>query len=259
MGTMKTIEDLTEEQAKIYEWQIAVPGFGLEGQKKLAAASVLISRVGGLGGLVAYELAAAGIGKLVLYHGGKVRPSDLNRQLLMTRDWVGKPRIESIERRLLELNPDLEIVAIGENISEVNAEAAVAQADVVVCAAPLFSERFAMNSEAIRQKKPFVDCAMYEMEAQILNVDPGRTACLRCLYPDEPAGWKRQFPVFGAVSGAIGCMGAMEAIKIIAGFGSPLYGTLLRINMTDMNIRRIVVRRNAQCKICGGRSNVETA
>ena len=254
MRTAETIGGLTAEQTAIYEWQIAVPGFGLEGQKKLASASVLISRVGGLGGLVAYELAAAGIGKLVLYHAGNVRPSDLNRQLLMTHDWIGKPRIESIERRLLELNPDLEIVAIGENISEGNAGAAVAQADVVVCAAPLFSERFAMNNEAVRQKKPFVDCAMYEMEAQILNVDPGKTACLRCLYPEEPHGWKRQFPVFGAVSGSIGCLGAMEAIKIIAGFGSPLYGTMLRINMTDMTIRRLSVRRREKCQCCGGTS-----
>jgi molybdopterin/thiamine biosynthesis adenylyltransferase len=111
MGTMKTLGNLTEEQTAIYEWQIAVPGFGLEGQKKLAAASVLISRVGGLGGLVAYELAAAGIGKLVLYHAGNVRESDLNRQLLMTHDWIGKPRIESIKRRLLDLNPKLDIVA----------------------------------------------------------------------------------------------------------------------------------------------------
>ena len=117
---------LTPGQKARYEWQIAVRGFGESGQKKLSHASVLVSRVGGLGGLVAYELAAAGVGKLILYHAGNVRESDLNRQLLMTHDWVGKPRIESIERRLLELNPDLEISAIGENVSDANAEAAVA-------------------------------------------------------------------------------------------------------------------------------------
>jgi len=248
---MNSHDILTSGQKAIYEWQIAVPGFGESGQKKISHSSALVSRVGGLGGLVAYELAAAGIGKLVLYHAGKVRESDLNRQLLMTRDWVGKPRIESIERRLLELNPDLEISAMGKNISEDNVADAVSQADVVVCAAPLFSERFAMNNEAVRQKKPLVDCAMYELEAQIMSVDPGRSACLRCLYPEDPAGWKRQFPVFGAVSGAIGCIGAMEAIKIIAGLGAPLYGTMLRINMADMTTQRISVRRNKRCTVCG--------
>jgi len=253
---MERIRELTAEQAALYEWQIAIPAFGATGQKKLAAASVLVSRVGGLGGLAAYELAAAGIGKLVLYHAGNVRPSDLNRQLLMTHDWIGKPRIESIKRRLWELNPRMEITAIGENINESNAASAVAEADVVVCAAPLFTERFAMNREAIRQKKPFVDCAMYELEAQILSVDPGKTACLRCLYPEEPHGWNRQFPVFGAVSGSIGCLGAMEAIKIIAGFGVPLFGTMLRINMADMTIRRLSVRRNEKCRICGGLQNL---
>ena len=97
---MNQIIQLTELERSIYEWQINVPGFGEEGQRRLRGASVLISRCGGLGGLVAYELAAAGVGRLVLYHGGKVLPGDLNRQLLMTRDWIGKPRIEWIRGRL---------------------------------------------------------------------------------------------------------------------------------------------------------------
>ena len=91
---------LTDEEKAVYEWQIWVPEFGDEGQEKLKGASVLISRVGGLGSVVAYELAAAGVGRLVLAHGGNVKPSDLNRQLLMTHDWLGKPRVESAARRL---------------------------------------------------------------------------------------------------------------------------------------------------------------
>ncbi|MBL9132269.1 MAG: ThiF family adenylyltransferase, partial [Verrucomicrobiaceae bacterium] len=99
---------LSAEERAIYEWQMWVPGVGEEGQLKLKSASVLISRVGGLGGLGALELAAAGIGKLVLAHGGDLLPSDLNRQLLQTHDHIGKPRIESIVRRLRELNPRCE-------------------------------------------------------------------------------------------------------------------------------------------------------
>ena len=103
---------LTDKERAVYEWQLDVPGFGEEGQEKLKNASVLVSRCGGLGSVVAYELASAGIGKLILAHGGNVKDSDLNRQLLMTDDWLGKPRIESVERRLKELNPRLEILAV---------------------------------------------------------------------------------------------------------------------------------------------------
>ena len=205
---------VTAEERSIYEWQSWVPGFGEAGQEKLKSASVMISRVGGVGSVVAYELAAAGIGKLVLAHAGNVKPSDLNRQLLMTHDWIGKPRIDSIRRRLLDLNPRLEIVAVGENVSESNASRLVEQSDVVVDCAPLFTERFAMNAACVSQGKPLVECAMYELEAQITTVIPGQTPCLRCLHPEAPESWTRQFPVFGAVSGTVACLAAMEVINL---------------------------------------------
>jgi molybdopterin/thiamine biosynthesis adenylyltransferase len=242
--------ELTAQDRAIYEWQMWVPGFGEKGQRALKAASVLVSRCGGLGGLVAYELAAAGVGRLVLYHGGNVAPSDLNRQLLMTRDWVGKPRIESITRRLHDLNPDVEIVARGENISPANAAEAVSLADIIVDCAPLFSERFAMNHEAVGQRKPIIECAMYSLEAQVTTVVPGRTPCLRCLYPAEPLAWKRQFPVFGAVSGTAACLAAMEAIKVLSGIGEPLYGRMLHIDIANMSFRTLRVKRNPECQEC---------
>ena len=111
-------KSLTDEERAVYEWQMWVPEFGEEGQEKLKGASVLISRIGGLGGVVAYELAAAGVGRLVLAHAGDVKPSDLNRQLLMTHDGLGKSRVESAARRLRELNPRLEIEAVAENVTD---------------------------------------------------------------------------------------------------------------------------------------------
>lgn len=248
---MTSIKQLTDEERQIYEWQMWVPDFGEIGQQKLKNASVMISRVGGVGSVVAYELAAAGVGKLVLAHAGNVKPSDLNRQLLMTHDWIGKPRIESIRRRLLELNPRLEIVAVGENVSDANAAELVSQCDIVVDCAPLFPERFAMNLQAVRQNKPLVECAMYELEAHLISVLPGQSACLRCVFPEEPPTWKRQFPVFGAVSGTVACMGAMEAIKIIAEIGSPQAGKLLKMDLRDMSFRQLKVERRADCPVCG--------
>ncbi len=245
---------LTDVERAVYEWQMWVSDFGEAGQECLKGASVLISRLGGLGGVVAYELAAAGIGRLVLAHAGNVKPSDLNRQLLMTHDGLGKPRIESAARRLKELNPRLEVLALPENVNEDNAARLVGEADVVVDCAPLFEERLLMNREAVRQMRPMVECAMYELEACITTVLPGRTPCLACLYPEKPAAWKRKFPVFGAVSGTVGCLGAMEVIKVVAGLGEPLAGEMLLCDLRDMSFRKVKLKRNPSCPVCGAAS-----
>ena len=241
---------LTDEERATYEWQIWVPGFGEEGQEKLKDASVLVSRCGGLGSVVAYELAAAGVGKLVLAHGGNVKHSDLNRQLLMTHDWLGKPRVESAKRRLLELNPRLEIVTVDSNIKDNNAAEIVEQADVIVDCAPLFEERFAMNREAIRQNKPLIECAMYDLEAHIYTVLPKRSACVACLFPKKPPAWTREFPVFGAVSGMVACMGAMEAIKVISGLGEVLSDRMVMCDLRSMQFRELAISRRESCEVC---------
>ena len=241
---------LTSAEKAIYEWQMWVPGIGEEGQQKLKDATVLISRCGGLGGLVAYELAAAGVGKLVIAHAGNVKPSDLHRQLLMTAGWVGKPRIDSIARRLSDLNPRVEVVGIPENISEDNVSKLVGRADVVVDCAPLFEERLLLNRESVRQSKPMVECAMYELQFHITTVLPSKSPCLACLHPEAPSHWKRQFPVFGAVSGTVGCMGAMETIKLITGIGEPLTGSLLSMDLRDFQVMKTKITRRKDCTVC---------
>jgi molybdopterin/thiamine biosynthesis adenylyltransferase len=199
---------------------------------------------------VAYELAAAGVGHLILAHGGNVKPSDLNRQLLMTDDWIGKPRVESAARRLTEFNPLVKITSVRENITEENAMKLLAQADLVVDCAPLFQERFALNRAAVLQKKPLVECAMYEFEGHLTTIIPGETACLNCLYPEFPDYWKRQFPVFGAVAGCMGCMGAVEAIKHICGVHSDLRDKLLVADLRKMTFRRFRSQRLPSCAVC---------
>lgn len=232
---------LTPEERETYAWQIDVPGFGAEGQRRLKGASVLVSRVGGLGSAVALELAAAGVGRLVLVHAGTVQPADLNRQLLMTHDWIGRPGIESIERRLREFNPRLEIVAVDGTVHEANAARLVGLADCVVDAAPMFEERLAMNDAAERQGTPVVEAAMYELEATLTVIHPPRTRRFRELVAAPPPSWQRRFPVFGAVSGAVGCLAAMEAIKLLAGFGEPLLGRMLRIDLRRMRCQEFAI------------------
>lgn len=244
--------ELTTGERAIYEWQMWLPGFGEAAQRRLKGASVLVSRVGGLGGNVAYQLAAAGVGRLILAHAGDLRPSDLNRQLLQTHDRIGRPRIESIVRRLHDLNPRLEITAVAENISDANAAALVAPADVVVDAAPMFEERLALNRAAVAARRPMVECAVYAFEAHVTTFIPGRTGCLQCLVPEVPPGWKRHFPVLGAVSGTAGCLGAVEVVKLLTGLGEPLAGTRLVMDLGTMQFRRLNAPRRADCPVCGG-------
>ena len=249
---MPDLPPLTDPERALYEWQMWVPGVGEEGQRKLKATSVLISRVGGLGGLVALELAAAGVGKLVLAHGGALQPSDLNRQLLQTHDHIGKPRMDSIVRRLHELNPRCEIVGYAENVTPENAAALVAQADIVVDAAPLFQERLALNAAAMRARKPMVECAMHTLEASVTTFVPGKTGCLACYVPEVPPTWKRQFPVFGAVSGTAACIGALEVIKLLTGIGETLCGELLSMDLGTLQFRKVRLPKRDDCAVCGG-------
>jgi molybdopterin-synthase adenylyltransferase len=244
-------EPLTPEELATYDWQMLVPGVGEEGQRKLKGASVLITRVGGVGGAVAYQLAAAGVGRLILAHAGTIKSSDLNRQLLMTHAAIGQSRVECAARRLRELNPRLDVIAIAENANLENIARLIEQADLAVGCAPLFEERLALNAESVRRGKPMVDAAMYELTGQLTTILPGQTACLACRVPEPPADWKRKFPVFGAVAGAVGCLGAIEAIKVITGVGEPLADRLLNFDLRDMRFRVVRLYRRADCEVCG--------
>ena len=243
--------ELTDDERTRYEWQLWVRDFGEEGQRRLKSSTVLVSRIGGVGGSAAMQLAAAGVGRLILAHAGNVRLNDLNRQLLMTTIGIGQPRIASAARRLRELNPHVEIETVAENVNDSNAAELVRRCDVVVSAAPLFAERLLMNREAVRQRKPLVDSAMYELEGRLTTIVPGRSPWLSCLYPEPPPNWKREFPVFAAVSSTVGSLAAMEVIKLIAGVGEPLVGRLLTFDLRDMTFRTVPIVRQLDCPMCG--------
>ncbi len=245
------VPDLDDADRDTYAWQIDIDGFGETAQRRLKAASVLVSRVGGLGGATAQYLAAAGVGHLILAHAGNTRPSDLNRQTLMSHANLGAPRISSAQRRLLDLNPRLRITAIPENISPDNAPSLVAMADVVVDAAPLFAERYAINHAAMSALRPVVECAVHDLELHLTTIQPGVTACLRCLYPEPSTTWQRRFPILGAVSGVAGSLAALEVIKIITGFAPPLTHQLLVANLRSMLWRKLRTHRLPDCPDCG--------
>jgi molybdopterin-synthase adenylyltransferase len=246
----KTYLMLTEEDRAIYDWQLDVPGFGEEGQERLRNTTALVSRIGGLGGPVAFALAAAGIGKLILVHAGNLRKDDLNRQILMRWDGLGKPRVQSAAATLSAFNPGIEIEVHDENFTEGNAADFVKGTDLVFSCAPLFDERFLMNRECVRQKKPMVDCAMYNLDGHVLPIIPGETPCLACMFPESPPHWKRRFPVIGAVSALVANVGAMEGLKIAADFGTSNSGKMMLIDADRSSIRKIEVQRRSGCKVC---------
>jgi molybdopterin/thiamine biosynthesis adenylyltransferase len=245
------LPDLTPDERLRYQWQLWVRDFGEEQQRRLKGATALVSRIGGVGGAAAMQLAAAGIGRLVLAHAGPVRLDDLNRQLLMTTDWIGKPRVESAKNMLRALNPHVQVETVEENVSESNAAALVSRCDIVVSAAPLFTERLLMNRQAVQQRKPLVDCAMYDLEGRLTTVIPGQTPCLACLCPEPPTNWKREFPVISPVASTVGCLAAMEVIKVIAGMGAPLAGKLLTFDLREMAFRTLAISREPDCPVCG--------
>ena len=233
-----------------YTWQQDVTGFSSEAQDILRNMTALVSRVGGLGGPLAFSLAAAGGGKSILAHDGELRPDDLNRQILMKHEGLGKPRHEQAGETLRRFNPDLNIETIGENIMESNVAKLIAQSDIVFACAPLFEERLLMNRECVSQNKFFVDTAMYNTEGQLLVVRPGESACLACITPEPPLGWKRRFPVLGAVSAMMAQMGVLEGLKLLTGYAPAHTNTLMHMDTTNMDLRKIKIQRHPDCPHC---------
>lgn len=248
--SMSSLPELTDEERERYAWQFDVRDFGVAGQRRLKATTVLISRIGGVGGSVALQLAAAGIGRLILAHAGDIRLNDLNRQLLMSTAAIGTPRVAAAARRLQELNPHVVVETVNANLTDDTAAEWVSRCDLVVSAAPLFTERLAMNQAAVQQRKPLVDAAMYDLEGRVMTVHPGGGPCLACLYSEPPPNWKRQFPVMSAVSSTVGSIAAMEVIKLASGIGTPLKGELLQFDLRELQFRRWPLPRRDDCPIC---------
>ncbi|HEX4495507.1 MAG TPA: HesA/MoeB/ThiF family protein [Thermoanaerobaculia bacterium] len=243
---------LTELDHEIYARQLRLPGFGPEEQGRLKRASVLVSRVGGLGGTSAMALARAGVGRLILAHDGVVEPENLNRMHLAFREDLGRPRVEAFRDTLKRINPDLEVVVTAENISDRNAVALFEQADVVIDGAPLFEERQAMNREAVRRGKPLVMAAMFALEGYLTVIEPGSTPCLTCLYPEMPPQWTiDSFAVIACSSMVVATLAAMEAIKLLTGYGEVLRNRLLYFDLTDNSFRKLKVSRRPDCPVCG--------
>ena len=248
--------DLTDLDLKRFARQLTIPGFGREQQERLKNSTALITRCGGLGGPIALYLAGAGIGRLIIAHAGKLTWDDMNRMILQPADAVGQPRIDGIVESIRRYNPQVEVVPVTKSLDSVEvARPLVAQADVVCDATPDFRERYALNESAVLEGKPMIEAAMSGMESHLTVLRPPATPCLRCLYPSPPPSWQVYgFPVLGPVSGSLGCLATIEAIKVLTGFGRPLVGRML-VYDSEVNLyQQVELTRDKNCPVCGGMS-----
>ena len=249
---------LTPKELERYSRQIQLPDLGEEGQKALKNTTALVSGVGGLGGTVALYLAVAGIGKLILVRGGELRLDDMNRQILMTDDWVGKTRVTKAQETLAQINPDVEVEAIAEYINPDNVDTLVQRSDIALSCAHNFPERDLLNAACVRWHKPMVEAAMNSMEAYLTTIVPDKTPCLACLFPEKPDWDRRAFGVLGAVSGTLACMSALEAIKLITGLGKPLLGQLLNMDLANVEFHKLHLYKDPDCLVCGNKAGKTT-
>ncbi len=246
---VKILEALTENDLKRYNRQIIMPGFGEAGQRKLKNSKVFVAGAGGLGSPVSVYLAVAGIGHIKMVDHDVIELSNLNRQILHWDMNIGKKKAESAHEKLSKINPDIDIEAIYKTISADNVDELVGNADVIVDAMDNFPTRYILNDSAIKKKIPFVHGAIWGMEGRATTIIPGKTACLRCIFPEAPK--PEVFPVFGAAPGLIGCLQVIEVIKYLSGIGNLLTNKLLIFDGLTSEISQMYLQRNANCKYCG--------
>ena len=245
------LPELTPTEVERYRRQMMLSGLGETGQRQLKNTTALVTGVGGLGGTAALYLAVAGVGKLILVRGGNLQRDDLNRQVLMTDDWVGKPRVFKAKETLERLNPDIEIEAICEYVSADNIDALVQAADIALDCAFDFKERDLLNAACVRWEKPAIEAAMNAMEAYLTTIVPGKTPCLSCIFPEKPEWDRWGFGVLGAVSGTLACLAALEAVKFVTGLGEPLLGKLLTMDLARAEFAKRRPYHDPNCPVCG--------
>ncbi|MDT8383816.1 MAG: molybdopterin-synthase adenylyltransferase MoeB [Gammaproteobacteria bacterium] len=261
---------MNDEQLLRYSRQIMLPQFDIAGQQRLLASKVLIIGLGGLGSPVAMYLAAAGVGRLTLVDDDAVDLTNLQRQILHTQADIGRAKVESAADTLRAMNPDIEVITRQQRLSGAELHDAVQQADLVIDASDNFATRFAINQACVDTRTPLVSGAAIRMEGQVcvfLNRRPGHSpghgpdsqdeqaACYRCLYDDIPeaAATCSENGVLSPVVGIIGSIQATEAIKLLAGIGTPLAGRLLTLDAANMEFREIRLRRDPSCPVCAGK------
>jgi molybdopterin/thiamine biosynthesis adenylyltransferase len=255
---------MTNEQEMRYSRHTMLPEIGQKGQIKLLESSVLCIGAGGLGSPSSLYLAAAGIGTIGMIDDDVVDSTNLQRQILHNIDRVGTPKVDSAEKTLRGLNPDLKVKKFQTRLTSDNVMEVIAPFDVIVDGADNFQTRYLVNDAALKLGKPVVHASIFRFEGQ-LTVFPGEgSPCYRCLYPEPPppeeAPSCQEAGVLGVLPGIMGVLQATETIKVLLGLGETLAGRLLVYDALKTRFRELKLRRDPKCPTCGDgvdRSKIE--
>ncbi|MGR9087576.1 MAG: HesA/MoeB/ThiF family protein [Gammaproteobacteria bacterium] len=247
---------MNDNQLLRYSRQIMLPQVDIEGQQKLLSAHALIVGAGGLGSPAAMYLAAAGIGRISLFDDDEVDLSNLQRQIAHYTDDIGIAKVISTLKTLNRLNPDVDVRAVRQRLVGSALDKEVMKADVVLDCSDNFATRFAINKACVKYTTPLVSGAAIRFEGQITVFTPGRqdSPCYNCLYGfdgEEPLNCSTN-GVIAPITGIIGSMQALEAMKLIMSAGRTLQGRLLLLDGLSMEWNTMKFRRNPNCPTCGG-------
>jgi sulfur-carrier protein adenylyltransferase/sulfurtransferase len=246
---------LNPEQTLRYARHTMLPEVGEVGQLKLLKSKVLCLGAGGLGSPAAYYLAAAGVGTLGMIDDDVVDASNLQRQILHSTDRIGMPKVESAQKTLTGLNPDVKVVPYKARLTSENVMEILKEYDVIVDGMDNFPTRYLLNDASIKLDKPVVHASIYRFEGQLTTFIPFKGPCYRCLYPAPPppdmAPSCQEAGVLGVLPGVVGVLQATEAIKLILNIGQTLAGRLLMFDALATKFRELKLRRDPQCPTCG--------
>ncbi len=245
--------ELSQPEFARYSRHVIMPEVGLDGQKKLKAAKVLIIGTGGLGSPLALYLAAAGVGTIGLVDFDTVDVSNLQRQIIHGTQDVGRSKCQSAADTLRDINPHVEVVLHEERFTSKNAIAIVEPYDVVIDGTDNFPTRYLTNDVCVLLNKPNVYGSIFRFDGQATVFHPALGPCYRCLYPEPPPPGEvpscAEGGVLGILPGVIGCIQATETIKLLLGIGEPLIGRLLHYDALNMTFKTFKIRRDPKWAI----------
>lgn len=246
---------LSDEELLRYNRQILLHDFDIAGQERLQQARVLVVGLGGLGCPAALYLAAAGVGTLVLADGDAVELGNLQRQIAHSNATIGQSKVESAAAAIRALNPQTQLELIPQHLDAALLTDAVESVNLVIDATDNYPVRFALNHACIGKKIPLVSAAAVRSEGQLAVFDPAHGGpCYRCLYTpgeEDTALSCSQSGVLAPLVGVIGSLQAMEALKVLSGYGEPLRSAVLMLDLGTMDIRKLTLRAKPDCPECG--------
>jgi adenylyltransferase/sulfurtransferase len=246
---------LTVDEVRRYSRHLIIPDVAMAGQQRLMNAKVLCVGAGGLGSPALMYLAAAGVGTIGIVEFDTVDESNLQRQIIHGQSDIGKSKAQSAKEKISEINPYVQVITHEVRLDNSNVKEIFSQYDIIVDGTDNFATRYLVNDACVLLKKPYVWGSIYRFDGQASVFWAEYGPCYRCLYPEPPPPGMvpscAEGGVLGVLCATIGSIQTTEAIKVITGVGEPMIGSLMIYDALEMSFRKIKVRKDPNCPLCG--------